>query len=204
MSSGFTFMSNLPGVQVCSQPANLLHMMLSVHKVELPPLVDRQRAQDRVIQNSRACSEFLRTHCHELVHLRDDVFDFRCDLFRRDSARQRHGGRLSAAWHVSEPGDNERAATVRPCRFRGERLACLEQPGESLDRSGVGQIQMLENLCAAPFARRTSRQFPGRKTRDGGSYFPLQSGEARVHARYLPLVIFQIECCRSPSNHPQL
>lgn len=173
-------------------------MMQPMHQMKLPPLHCGERTQYRMIQQSSARTKLLLASHDDLIHLRNLGPDLGQHLPRRQPSRTNHFRRFSTRGQMAKLHNDQGAAALRPVlTLRGQRLASLDHALKSLDRSGVGQIQVLQNLRGTPFCRRMRGHLFRRHAADRRSDFLLQFLKARVHAGYLPFPIFQLECCAS-------
>lgn len=77
------------------QRSNLFYVMQSVNQVELSPLRSGEWAEEGMVDNFHARTEFLLTPSNGLIHFGDFGGNFRCDLLRGKAAGLSLGRRFS-------------------------------------------------------------------------------------------------------------
>ena len=183
-----------------TQFSNLLYVMQAMHQMKFPPLIDREGAEEGMIENFDATAESGGASGEQLIHLGNLGQNFGQDFLPRQSPGPCVRRRFPSLGQMVEPENHERLAPVFPSRLRPKRFTASENSRESFERSGVSQVKMLEDFCRRPFARKVPAQLLARQTGHGGFDLAPQSLEMRVHGGYLPFAIFQLECCRT--NNP--
>src|SRR5579863_5266357 len=140
--------------RIAPQPPNLLQVVPSVHQVKLPPLLPRERAQDRVVEQLYIRAVFFLATTDRGVHVRDLLRNLRDNLFARQPARPRGGRCFSSTGHVPEPHDQKKTGPLFPVGRFDHRTFSRQQTVEAFDGPGVGQVEVLEHLGSTPLSRR--------------------------------------------------
>ncbi len=174
-------------------------MVPPVNQMKPPPLLPRERSQNRMIQKSAAPAELLFAARDQFIHLGNLRVDFPANLLRRQTPRPRHRWSFPSKRQIPESHHHQNPPALRPGhRSCGQRLARFH-PLESLDGSRVSEIKMLENFVRAPFAGRMCAELLRRKFIDRRRDLFPQSLQ-RAHRRYSPFRRFQLECCATGSS----
>jgi hypothetical protein len=193
---GATFSGDLLNEGGLSQPSNLFHVVQPVHEMKFFPLACGEGAEDGMVQHLAARAKVLFTAGNGVVHFGDFCPNLGQHLFWRQSARTRDGRGFPARGQISEGDDDQCAAALRPGLCCDQRLAGCGHALKSLHRSGVGQIQVLQNLGGAPLSRRMPAQLLGRQSDDGRCDLLLQSLETRVHKGLLTFSVLSVRMLR--------
>lgn len=164
--------------------SKLLHMMPAMHEMEFPPLRNGEGAENGMVEDFAMRSEPGFAICHDLVHCRDRGADFGEHFLGGNSARTRDSGRFPARRQVSESDDYPGLRALLPVGSGCQRLASLGEAAKSLQRAGVGQIQVFGDFDGAPLTRRVPEQLLRGKLGERRSDLLLQLSEVRVHEGY--------------------
>jgi hypothetical protein len=172
-----------------------------MHQMKFSPLIDRESAEDGMIENFDASAELGGALGQGLIHLRN----LRQNLGQHFLDRQASGPCLRRCFpslgQMVEAENDQRLGMVFPSRLRGKRFTAIDDSRQSFERSRVSQVKMLEDFSSRPFAGKVPTQLLGRQTRNRGFDLLPQSLETRVHDGYLPFAIFQLECCRTNNRY---
>jgi hypothetical protein len=150
-----------------------------------------------MIKNFDATAELGRIFGQKLIHLGNLGQNLGPDFLHRQPPGPCLRRRVPSLGQIVEPQNDQRLGTVFPGRFRAKGFTAIDHSRESFERSGVSQVQMLENFCGRPFARHVPTQLLERQTRHGRLDLSPQSFKMTVHDGYSPFAIFQLECCRT-------
>src|SRR5208283_4812623 len=118
--------------------------------MELSPLLAAQRPQHRMVEQFDPASEAVFTLRDDLVHLCNLRSHLGSHLLSRQASGNGHWRRFSSRWQVTESDDNQGPQAVFHRRSRSQRLARLYYSLESLDRSGVREVEMFQHFRGAP------------------------------------------------------
>jgi len=126
-------------------------MMHPMYEMKFLPLPGGQRTQNRMIEQSDAMSEArfaLRDHG---IHFHDLLHPFTSHLFRWQSPGLSYPRCFASGRQVTKADNDQSAQALPGGRRHCHSLARFEQSLESLNRSRIGQVQVLQNLGRTPF-----------------------------------------------------
>jgi len=191
-----------PGLISCGPAlADLLDVMQTMQQMKFSPLIDREWAEDGMIENFDATAELGGALGQGLIHLRN----LRQNLGQHFLDRQACGPCLRRSFpspgKIVEAEHDQRLGMAFPSRLRGKRFTAIDDSSQSSERSRVGQVKMLQDFSSRPFAGNVPTQLLGRQTPNRGFDLFAQSLETRVHDGYLPFATFQLECCRTNNRY---
>lgn len=174
------------------EPPKLFDMMEPVHEMELPPLCNRKRSEERMIQNLFAAPEFSGTLGKSCIHVADSGLNLAGYLIGGQSPRARRFRRLASRRHITQSNDHECLYAVRKGCARAERFAGFEQAAASLHRAGISQVKMFQDFCGAPLPRLVPAQLLRVQTGDRIRHVFLQSLQLRVHGATLTFSVLSV------------
>ena len=143
-----------------------------------------------MIQHLYSRSKPRRAPVHNFVERSDCRNDLRLHFFRRNSPGHRRRRRFSSFRQISNVNDDHRLHAILPADFRCQWLVSRQHAPESLGRTRVRQVQMLQDFCRAPFLRLVPAQLLGRQSRDRRLNLPPQFFQVMVHG--VPLNFFRL------------
>jgi hypothetical protein len=166
-----------------------------MHQMKFSPLIDRERAEEGMVENFAATAELDGAFGEALIHLDNLGQNVGQDFLPRQTPGPCVRRRFPSLRQIVEPENDERLGILFPSRLRPKRFTAIDDSRQSFESSGVGQVKMLEDFCRRPFARKVPTQLLGRQTRHSRFDLVPQSFEMRVHDGYSPFAIFQLKCC---------
>src|SRR5215470_4088198 len=155
-----------------------------------------------MIQNFPCSSETRLALRHHFIH----AGDFRTNLSKHRLSRRsmRPGAfrRFASSRHITDADHNPSLCSILPRWLSGKGLASREYATESLHRSRVREVEMLEDFRGAPLPFRTNLHLLSRQNRDRRRDFAMKFLQMRVHEGYSPSSCFRLECCRNDKPMP--
>lgn len=142
-------------------------MVPSVHPVKFSPLLRRQGAKNRVVENRSAPAEAGFALCDGVVHGGNFLPDFFHDLISGHAARDRALRRFASLRHVTEADDHSGPEPILHCWPARQRLSLLHTPLRAFHGSPVSEKQVFEHFCHAPFPLRMARELFGAQAAGG-------------------------------------
>src|SRR5579862_7014181 len=128
-------------------------MMMSMNPMEFSPLSRCQRPQNRMVKDSAVPKASLALR-NDSVHHLEFLHHLSSHCFRIDTPRHSLLRRLPAIRKMVEQQHHQSSQTLLHCRSSRDGLAGGENAFESFDCPSIGEVQMLQHLCRAPFLSR--------------------------------------------------
>src|SRR5271166_4300334 len=118
--------------------------MQPMHQVKLPPLGNREWAENGMIQNLGVGPELRFALGHDPIHLCDPGPNFIQDLLTRHPSRTRDRGRFPTGWQIAQTRHNQSLRALLQTWRVGLRLARFEDAPQSFRCPRIGQTKMLD------------------------------------------------------------
>lgn len=152
-----------------------------MNQVKFPPLRNRERSQDRMVENFCLRSKSLRASRHDFIHLGKLRNNLRYGSLRWQAPWEGHLRRFHSIREVSESGYNECSQMLAHRRDVSLSLVRSKQARKTLGRPRIRQIQVFEDFGNRLFVRTSAVQLSRRQSLNCDADFILQTLEVRVH-----------------------
>ena len=126
--------------------------MTAVNPVELAPLGTAKRADDGMVQEASVLAIGANRAINECVHLGDAGEDFGADLSGRQTFWSGWLRSLAAFRKIAAADDDHALKAIFHGRRASKRLARSKTSLESLNGSGVGEVEMFKDFGCTPLA----------------------------------------------------
>lgn len=156
-------------------------MMTAMYQMELPPLRNRERTEDRMVENFCIRSKSRGALGHHLVHLGNLQNNLRGRFLRRQAARDCYRRRFHSVRKVSDSDHNECSQALTQCRYMLLSLVRGKYTRKTFGRSRIRQIQMFEDFSNTPLIGTVPAQLFCRQSMNRCADFIVQTFEVRVH-----------------------
>jgi hypothetical protein len=187
---------NLPP-RAFAKPEKLFLVMPSMHQMKLSPLCRSQRTQKRMVEQVDPAPEAHFTLRDDRIHRHNLCPELASHLLHRQAFRLRDRRCFASGGHVTQSHDDQGQYAMRHGSPRGQRLSACHDSLESLDRSGVGEIQMFQHLRRAPLARGMPAQLLAGHAFHRRLQRLFQLVQAEIHGTTLALRALQVDKLRN-------